>query len=193
LPAAAVIGTGSLRRRAQLLHRRADFVMQDIRGNVDTRLQKLAAGQFDALVLAHAGLKRLGLAGQITEILPFESMLPAVGQGALAIEARRDDSATRAVLEPLDHPPTHQAVLAERMLLATLLGGCLAPVGGLARLQADGRLHLQAVVLSPDGKVRIEASGIADAARALELGRDVADQLIAQGASEWIRKSRQAG
>jgi hydroxymethylbilane synthase len=182
-----------LRRRAQLLHRRTDFLMKDIRGNVDTRLQKLAAGQFDALVLAHAGLKRLGLEGQITQILPYEIMLPAVGQGALAIEARCDDNATRALLEPLDHPPTHQAVLAERTLLATLLGGCLAPVGGVARLDSQGKLRLDAVVLSPDGKVRVAASGIADAGRALELGAQVAGQLIAQGASELIRESRQAG
>jgi hydroxymethylbilane synthase len=193
LPAAAVIGTGSLRRRAQLLHRRTDFLMKDIRGNVDTRLQKLAAGQFDALVLAHAGLKRLGLEGQITQILPYEIMLPAVGQGALAIEARCDDNATLALLEPLDHPPTHQAVLAERTLLATLLGGCLAPVGGVARLDSQGKLRLDAVVLSPDGKVRLAASGIADSGRALELGAQVAGQLIAQGASVLIRQSRQAG
>ncbi|MBI3839619.1 MAG: hydroxymethylbilane synthase [Planctomycetia bacterium] len=193
LPAGAVIGTGSLRRRAQLLHLRPDLQMRDIRGNVDTRLEKLAAGQFGAVVLAHAGLKRLGLEGQITQILPFEIMLPAVGQGALAIEARRDDSATRAVLDQLDHQPTHQAVLAERTLLATLLGGCLAPVGSLARLQPDRQLRLEAVVLSPDGRVRLAASGIAGTGQALELGADVAGQLIAQGASELIQQSRQAG
>jgi hydroxymethylbilane synthase len=193
LPAGAVIGTGSLRRRAQLLHLRPDFEMQDIRGNVGTRLKKLATGQLDALVLAHAGLKRLGREEQIAQILPFEIMLPAIGQGALAIEARRDDRATLAVLEQLDHPPTHQAVLAERTLLAILLGGCLAPVGGLARIETDGTLHLQAVVLSPDGKVRIAARAVAGPGEALELGADVAGQLIAQGASGLIRQSRQAG
>jgi hydroxymethylbilane synthase len=189
----ATIGTGSLRRRAQLLHARSDLVMRDIRGNVDTRLEKLAAGQFDAVVLAQAGLKRLGLQGRISQILPLSLMLPAVGQGALGIEARGDDEATRSALAALDHPATHRAVLAERSLLEALCGGCLAPVGGLARIQSDGELRLEAVVLSPDGKVRLAASGTAPAAGAIELGVLVAGELIAQGAGDLISQSRSAG
>src|SRR5262249_2894957 len=128
LPHGAAIGTGSLRRRAQLLHVRGDLRMRDIRGNVDTRLQKLRDGAYDAIVLAIAGLKRLGLSAEIPQLLPLEVMLPAVGQGALGIEARADDQSTRSAVAALNHEPTHQAVLTERSLLATLRGGCLAPV-----------------------------------------------------------------
>lgn len=192
LPAQAVIGTSSLRRRAQLLFVRSDLEMRDIRGNVDTRLQKLAAGQYDAVVLAYAGLKRLGLDGQITQVLEPEMLLPAVGQGALAIEARTDDSATRRAVAPLDHGPTRRAVLAERALLAALSGGCLAPVGAWAREVADGQLRLDAVVLSPDGKQRMAAWGATDGEDATRLGREVADQLLTQGAAGLIQQSRQA-
>jgi hydroxymethylbilane synthase len=191
LPQKATIGTGSLRRRAQLSHARADLQMRDIRGNVETRLQKLAAGQYDALVLALAGLKRLGLDAQITQILEPAILLPAVGQGALGIETRVDDRATRAVHERLDHGPSHQAVLAERMLLATLCGGCLAPVGAWARQEADGQLRLDAVVLSADGRQRLAAYGLAAPEEALRLGADVAGRLITQGASTLIQQSRE--
>ena len=191
LPQGATIGTGSLRRRAQLLHLRADLQMRDIRGNVETRLQKLAAGQYDALVLALAGIKRLGLDAQITQILEPDILLPAVGQGALGIETRVEDRATRAALERLDHGPSHQAVLAERMLLAALCGGCLAPVGAWARQEADGQLRLDAVVLSADGRQRLAASGLAAPEEALQLGSDVASRLIAQGASTLIQQSRE--
>ena len=132
--------------------------MRDIRGNVDTRLRKLDEGQFDAIVLARAGLSRLGLADRITEPIALELMLPAVGQGALGIEARSDDSATRSARESLDHLATHRAVIAERALLARLLGGCLAPVGAYCRPLADGSLELIAVVISHDGRQRILAS-----------------------------------
>lgn len=193
LPAGATVGTGSLRRRAQLLHARSDLVMRDVRGNVDTRLKKLADGQFDALVLAHAGLKRLGLAGQITEILDPEVMLPAVGQGALALEARADDNPTRTSVEPLDHRVTRQAVVAERALLADLEGGCLAPIGAWARLESAGQMRLDAVVLSADGRQRIAdfAASSIDAAR--RLGGEVAARLIEAGARELIRQSRAGG
>ena len=189
LPPGAAIGTGSLRRRAQLLHARGDLQMRDIRGNVDTRLQKLTAGQYDAIVLAYAGLKRLGLEQQITQILEPEFVLPAVGQGALAIETRLDDSATRQALAVLNHLPTHQAVTAERTLLAALAGGCLAPIGAWARPQ-DQTLRLDAVVLSADGKQRISAWGVANPDEAAELGAKVAGELIAQGASALIQQAR---
>ncbi len=129
LPSAARIGTGSLRRKAQLLHARNDLQLLDIRGNVDTRLRKLRDGEYDALVLAHAGLKRLGLDDQVTEVLPPSLMLPAVGQGALGLEVRAGDQAARQILEKIDDLESHQSVLAERTMLAALAGGCLAPIG----------------------------------------------------------------
>jgi hydroxymethylbilane synthase len=193
LPAGAGLGTSSLRRKAQLLHARRDLEMRDIRGNVDTRLQKLADGQYDAIVLAYAGLKRLGLDGRITQILATDVMLPAVGQGALAIEARDGDQRTRQAVAPLDHAPTHQAVIAERTLLAELAGGCLAPVGAWGRQQPDGQLRLDAVVLSPDGRQRLAARGAAAGDEAERLGTEVAHQLLNQGAAALINLARQPG
>jgi hydroxymethylbilane synthase len=146
LPQGAVVGTGSIRRRAQLWHVRPDLQMRDIRGNVDTRLRKLSDGEFDALVLAEAGLTRLQLADRITQRLPRDVMLPAVGQGALGLECRADDAATQAALKLLDDPPSHACVLAERALLAALRAGCLAPVGAWARADA-GAIDLYCVVL----------------------------------------------
>lgn len=190
LPQGAVVGTGSLRRRAQLWHVRPDLQMQDIRGNVDTRLRKLDEGQYDAIVLAEAGLKRLGLADRITQRLPNDVMLPAVGQGALGIETREHDSATQRALAVLDHTPTHLAVTAERSLLFTLRGGCLAPVGAWGRLTANGRLDLDAVVLSSDGRERLFSTGGAEPAAAADLGRQVAEVLRARGADKLIQGAR---
>ena len=129
LPPGAVVATGSLRRRAQVLHRRPDLKLAAIRGNVETRLRKLDEQGLDAIILAQAGLERLGLAGHITEILDPSWMLPAVGQGALGLECRADDAAVLVVLGPLNDAPTMQAVLAERALLRGLGGGCLVPIG----------------------------------------------------------------
>jgi hydroxymethylbilane synthase len=189
LPAQARVGTGSLRRKAQLLHLRPDLVVEDIRGNVETRLRKLEEGAFDAIVLAEAGLKRLGLAAGIAHIIRRETMLPAVGQGALAIEARANDAETQSLLAALDDQESHQAVVAERSLLFELRAGCSAPVGGWARVE-NGRLILDAVVLSADGKRRLVADDATAPAEAVELGRRVAERLLAQGASELIAASR---
>lgn len=189
LPAGARVGTGSLRRRAQLLHYRPDLLLEDIRGNVETRLKKLDEGQFEGVVLAQAGLRRLGLEDRITQVLPLQLMLPAVGQGALGIETRAGESELHAALQPLDDPATHAAVLAERSLLAALRAGCLAPVGAWARLE-DGQLRLDAVVLSPDGRSRLAASVAGPGDRPVELGAQAADQLIAQGAHDLILDSR---
>ena len=191
LPQGAVVGTGSLRRRAQLLHARGDLQMNDLRGNVDTRLSKVRDGDYDAIVLAEAGLVRLGLDDAITERLPVSLMLPAVGQGALGIEARAGDAATCELLaEVLDDTDTHAAVLAERALLATLRGGCLAPVGGLGIVENE-QLHLTGVVLSGDGKQRIESRQSGGLTAAAEVGRRAAEELIEQGASKLIADSRQ--
>jgi hydroxymethylbilane synthase len=189
LAESALVGTGSLRRQSQLRHARPDLRVESIRGNVDTRIRKLGEGQFDAIVLAEAGLKRLGLARRITQVLPCEVMLPAVGQGALGIECRRDDLAMLTALDSLNDADSHAAVLAERALLAHLRGGCLAPIGALARV-ANGQLRLSAVVLDPNGSRRLDASGAASSADAISLGRRVADDLLVHGAAELIDASR---
>ena len=189
LPPMAVVGTGSLRRKAQLLHLRSDLNVVDLRGNVDTRLRKLEDGELDAIILAMAGLSRLDLADRITEALSPTVMLPAVGQGALGIETRRDHEFAINSIKSLDDPPTRWAVTAERSLLSTLRGGCLAPVGAWART-VDGDLRLDAVVLSPDGSQRIEASSVSALDRAESLGEEVASKLLEQGAEQLILQSR---
>ena len=189
LPPGAVVGTGSLRRRAQLLYYRNDLEMRDIRGNVDTRLRKLREGHYEAIVLAQAGLDRLGLTDRITQVLPLDMMLPAVGQGALGIESREDDSATRVALAVLDHPPTHVAVLAERAMLAALHGGCMAPIAAWARIEGV-QLHLTGRVLDPAGTRKLE-SGTHGATNAAEsLGTRMAEDLLARGAAELIAACR---
>jgi hydroxymethylbilane synthase len=189
LPSGARVGTGSLRRQAQLLHVRPDLRIEDVRGNVDTRLRKLDEGQFDAIVLAEAGLKRLGLSGRISQVLPLDVMLPAVGQGALAVECRTDDAAALAIVAQLDDPITRAAVTAERALLQHLCGGCMAPVGALGRVDG-GELQLAAVVLSADGTRRLVAKDEAAPDEAESLGRRVADALLKRGAAELIAQSR---
>jgi hydroxymethylbilane synthase len=191
LPKASRVGTGSVRRQAQLRHLRPDLEIADIRGNVDTRLRKLDEGLFDALVLAEAGLRRLGLEGRVAEVLPFSVMLPAVGQGALGIETRADDTKSRSAVSALDDAATHVAVTAERALLARLLGGCLAPVGARGHLEG-GALCLSAAVLSTDGVERIAANDRAAPAQAEALGRRVADSLLARGAESLIDASKSA-
>ncbi len=185
LPHAARVGTGSLRRQAQLRRVRPDLDIRELRGNVDTRLKKLDAGQFDAIVLAKAGLDRLGLSQRITEVFSSDTMLPAVGQGALGIECRADDQATRALLEKLDHPETRAAVTAERALLAQLEGGCQVPLGALGRV-ANGRLMLDAVVLALDGMDALRRAGSGDPLQAEEIGRRLGGELIAAGAGRIL-------
>jgi hydroxymethylbilane synthase len=190
LPAGSRIGTGSIRRRAQLLHARADLEILDIRGNVDTRLQKLDQGQYDAIILAEAGLRRLGWEDRLTQVLPWQSMLPAVGQGALGLEIRADDADCAQRIGLLDDPDSHRAVLAERALLAALRAGCLAPVGAWARMQ-DGQLVLDAAVLAADGSQRLTASIAGPADHAVQLGQQAAQSLLEQGAAELIHAARQ--
>jgi hydroxymethylbilane synthase len=190
LPPGATVGTGSVRRRAQLWYARKDLQMADIRGNVDTRLRKLDEGQYDAIILAEAGLRRLGMDERIVHALPYSLMVPAVGQGALGLETRRDDTVTRAAVTALDDGPTHAAISAERSLLATLRGGCLAPVAALAQVE-DGQMSLTAVVLSFDGRQRLVVVEQGSAETAEALGRSVAEKLLQQGAAKLIEAARQ--
>jgi len=188
LATGARIGTGSRRRQSQLLHARPDLQVLDIRGNVETRLRKLDEGEFDAIILAEAGLKRLGLQDRIRQLLAHDVMLPAVGQGALGLETRSDDSTTIAAVKQLDHATSHASIIAERSLLAALRAGCLAPVGALAGVKSS-ELRLAGVVLSVDGTQRITAAAGGPIASAEAIGNDVAKQLIAQGAAELIATS----
>jgi hydroxymethylbilane synthase len=165
------------------------LIVEDIRGNVETRLRKLEEEHFEAIVLAEAGLKRLGLAEEIAYAIPRAEMLPAVGQGALAIETRVDDKQTQSLLAPLDHGETHQCVRAERALLAELRAGCLAPVGAWGQVE-KGQLVLDAVVLSSDGTKRLSTSDSSELNNAEALGKRVAANLLAQGAADLIAESR---
>jgi hydroxymethylbilane synthase len=186
LPSGAAVATSSLRRRAQALHRRPDLRMVDVRGNVETRLRKLDEQALDALILARAGLERLGLENAITEVLDPSWMLPAVGQGALGIECRTDDRETRTLVERLDHAPTHQAVLAERAFLRELQGGCQVPIGAAAGVDGAS-LTLRGVVLSPDGRKRVEGSVRGPRDDGEKLGRELALDLLGRGARELLR------
>ncbi len=183
LSAGAKIGTSSLRRAAQLHALRRGLVTENVRGNVDTRLRKLDEGQFDAIVLAAAGLRRLGWAERIRELIDVEVMCPAAGQGALAIETRHDGGAGQQIAAKLDHAATSAAVTAERSLLATLEGGCQVPIGAHARFDG-GVLHLLAVVASLDGtRVMRERAAGGDP---LTLGRELGERMLASGARDIL-------
>lgn len=182
LPAGARIGTSSLRRAAQLRALRRDLAVQSIRGNVDTRLGKLDGGEYDAILLAAAGLRRLGWDARIAEYLEPEAMLPAPGQGALAVETREDGEARR-ICAALDHAPTRAAVEAERALLSGLGGGCQVPIGAWGRF-AGPSLRLSAVVLQADGACALRAT--AGGSDPHELGASLAATLLARGARELL-------
>lgn len=193
LPPRAVVGTSSVRRVMQVRALRPDVEIRPVRGNVDTRLRKLDAGEVDCLILAGAGLSRLGLDQRVTEVLRPPAFWPAIAQGALAIEVRADDDRTRTAVRLLDCPETHAAVRAERSCLASLAGGCLAPIGGWARAEA-GRLRLGAVVFGmADGSVsRVAAEAVAESAgdSPEALGRRVAATLEAAGAAQLLASAR---
>ncbi len=179
----ARIGTSSLRRSAQLRRLRPDLTIESIRGNVDTRLRKLDEGQFDAIVMAAAGLKRLGWADRIAEILPPEVMCPAPGQGALAIETRIGETACAS----LEHGPSRAAVNAERAVLAALGGGCQVPIGAYAHIDG-GTLFLAAVVISPDGSEFVHETGQGNPADAQAIGGSVGAALLDHGAREILAR-----
>jgi len=190
LPLGTAIGTSSLRRKAQLLHLRPDFQMVDLRGNLDTRLRKMAEGQFEAMILSAAGIDRLGWSDRITQRIPSEVCLSAVGQGAIGIEIRKDDLEMEKVASSLDDFTTHIAILAERALMKRLEGGCQVPIGALGQIR-DGKLSLQAVVASLDGKklFRDEIRGSLDEAESL--GVRLAEKLLEMGADEILREIRE--
>jgi len=196
----ACIGTGSLRRAAQILSQRPDITVRDIRGNVDTRLRKLDEGQYDAIVLAEAGLKRLELFDRISYVIPTEIMIPAVGQGALGIECRREDSHVRGVLDLLCDSRSFVAITAERTMLKALRAGCLAPVAAWGRFK-NNALVLTAVVLSADGTERCDVEQRCEMltveldsqlSQGVSLGQSVAEELIGLGAEEMIAQARGA-
>jgi hydroxymethylbilane synthase len=189
-----VVGTSSVRRVMQVKAARPDLIVRPVRGNVDTRLKKLDDSEFDAIILAAAGLERLGLSHRITELLLPESFWPAVAQGALVVQIRADDDSVAAAVAALDDRAAHDAVRAERSFLAALAGGCLAPIGGWAHVGADGRLELGGCVLEQRGgsvdrimaRAASDLSGVAPEA----LGRTVADDLLRQGANAMLARMR---
>ncbi len=188
LPRNAIVGTSSLRRAAQLLAIRPDIKIKSLRGNVDTRLRKALDGQYDAIILAGAGLTRLGLDNHVTEWIPLDVMLPAPGQGALAIQCRADDSSTLEILAALEDESTRKCVTAERAFLQGLGGGCAVPVAayGKFRIQnSEFRIDLTGLVISENGKKVVKVTS--EGNDALELGNQLAQQAIAQGADEILK------
>lgn len=186
LPQGAVVGTSSLRRQCQLSALRPDLVIRSLRGNVGTRLSKLDAGEYDAIILASAGLIRLGLADRIRASLPAEMSLPAVGQGAVGIECRNDDEALHQLLAPLNHPSTALCVQAERAMNIRLEGGCQVPIASFALLEGD-QIWLRGLVGTPEGDVIIAGERRGPAQQAAALGTSLADELLARGAGDILR------
>jgi hydroxymethylbilane synthase len=186
LPSGAVVGTSSVRRKAQLLAYRPDLLVKELRGNVDTRLSALGNGEFDAIILAAAGLIRLELRNRIDQFLDPEVMLPAPGQGALALEVRLGDDLAEELAYSLHDPLSFARVQAERAFLRGLGAGCLAPVGALAQVLEDGTLRLEGVLLSEDGKSYIRAEIEGEPGEAEELGLELAQDVLAQGGRELL-------
>jgi len=187
LPQGAVVGTSSLRRQSQISERRPDLVIRSLRGNVGTRLSKLDAGEYEAIILAAAGLKRLGLESRIRQPLPAEISLPAVGQGAVGIECRLDDSELISLLQALNHDDTAVCVKAERAMNTRLEGGCQVPIGSFALLEGD-QLWLRGLVGAPDGSVMVRGERRGSRAEAEAMGVSLADELLGNGARDILRE-----
>lgn len=187
----ARLGTSSLRRQAQLRHYRPDLDIRDLRGNVDTRLRKVESGEYDAIVLSKAGLDRLGWSARITEPLSTDISLPAVGQGAIAIEARVKDQEAGEILDKLNDEETRTVIIAERALLVALQGGCQVPLGAWARVER-GELVMEAVVCSADGTQYVRQKTTAPPEQAAELGRRMAQMLIEGGARNILDEVQRA-
>ncbi|WP_394173812.1 hydroxymethylbilane synthase [Thalassotalea litorea] len=187
LPEGAIVGTSSLRRQCQLKAMRPDLVIKDLRGNVNTRLAKLDNGDYDAIILAAAGLIRLEMPERIRQTIEPEIMLPANGQGAVGIECRIDDQRVKQLLAPLEHQQTRIRVLAERAMNTQLQGGCQVPIGGFALIH-DSHLFLRGLVGRPDGSEMIEAQISGDISEAEKLGQVLADELLASGAKAILEE-----
>jgi hydroxymethylbilane synthase len=187
LPQNARVGTSSLRRQAQLKAICSDLNIQSLRGNVDTRLRKLERGNYDAIILAFAGLKRLGKTELVKQIIPVEIMCPAAGQGALAIEIRQGDASMRHVLEFLNDPAARAATDCERALLNRMGGGCQVPIGAFAEMQ-NGKLHLEAIVADPDGSKVLRESREGDINDPEKLGNEVGEILLSRGGDKILEK-----
>jgi hydroxymethylbilane synthase len=187
LAAHARIGTSSLRRQAQLLHYRSDFTIEMLRGNLDTRLRKLREGHYEAVILAAAGLRRMGWSQEVTEYLPIEISLPAIGQGALGLEGRRDDAFVRDLLAQLEHPPTRTAVTAERALLKRLEGGCQVPIAGHATMKGD-MVMLEGLVATLDGQQVIRDVVQGRSSEAAGLGEQLGEMLLRRGGDTILRE-----
>ena len=185
MPEGSVLGTSSLRRRAQFLAKRPDLKIVDLRGNVDTRLKKLDEGQMDAIILAAAGLTRLGHEDRIKQIIPQDYCLPAVGQGALAIECRSDNFQVRQMLDFLNDTPTKQATDAERAFLGLLEGGCQVPIGVHAKVK-DGHLNMTAVIASLDGSTLLRDTAEGEATDAVAIGRALGQKMLDNGGKEIL-------
>lgn len=185
LPEGAVLGTSSLRRKAMALMLRPDLAVVEFRGNVATRMRKLEEGVADATLLAFAGLKRLGMADQATGVIETDVFLPAVGQGAIAIEARADDDRVGEWLAPINHPETLTALVGERAFLAALDGSCRTPIGGLAEIAGD-RISFRGIIVTPDGKVSHRTERQGAVAEAEELGRDAGAELKQRGGPDFF-------
>ena len=188
LPDNAIIGTSSMRRSCQIQALRPQIKVETLRGNVNTRLQKLDEGQYDAIILAVAGLKRLNLAHRITQFLSIDESLPAVGQGALGIECRRNDYILKEKLSILEHLPTRLCILAERSMNHALNGGCQVPIAAYAQLINTSTITLQGLVAKPGGKIILRAYAHGDIDSAEQLGKKVAKDLIHQGADKILRE-----
>jgi hydroxymethylbilane synthase len=191
LKKSARVGTGSLRRKGQLLHSRPDLDIRDLRGNVDTRLRKVESGEYDAIVLSKAGLDRLGWSQKITEPLSTDISLPAVGQGAIAIQSRSKDEELGGILGKLDDEETRIAIIAERSLLKALHGGCQVPLGAWARIER-GELVMEAVVCSVDGSEYIRHRATSTPAQAAQLGEHMAQLLLEGGARHILEEANRS-
>ena len=187
LPQGATIGTSSLRRSSQLLKYRDDFKIHPLRGNVDTRLRKVEEGKYDAILLASAGLNRLGWANRITEEISHDILLPAMGQGALGIETRLDDTMIYDFISTLNHEQTHYAVSAERSLVGRLDGGCQVPIGAYARVE-KGLITLKGLVASLDGEIIYKLENVGPVDDAINIGQELGAQLLKMGANEILEK-----
>lgn len=190
LPDNARIGTSSLRRKAQLLAFRPDFKILDLRGNLDTRLKKLEADDLDAIIVAYAGLRRMNYTGQISQIIPFDIMLPAVGQGSLCIEIRKNDTHIKKIVSGIDDAKTRIAIEAERSLLAKLQGGCQVPIGAYAYIQGN-KVYLDAIICTVDGGHVIQDKHSGTTNQAAKIGEELAQRMLENGGERILHEIRQ--